>query len=391
MKPIFVHRSFLFLGLGASLAGYAINPQSESDLTHSGDFDVWSMATDTHLVPSGQETLPADHFQIQITRKIRETETSIPGLTLALSNGQSIQLGKDGSFKAPAFCSGKVSATVTFETPYFAVGVKSWGSGENYSLTFDLPCSGQTRVWAEKGTPLASVLSIWTIGYKAQEKMKEAVGLDFWKNKVDFNYPADGAYYSANTVNIPNGEEWDVVGHELGHAMFDQGNVGRMQGGQHYIDRCYNDTLALSEGWASFFSAFLSVELDDKDAKFEYMVPRRAPLRIETIPADVCNGYANEWRVTGFLWDVIDTNPDNEMISELFGAAWNLTAGKMAASLTNIRDSLVSGGFNREEIAHIFAQNAEGGSPPPPAPPFKLWNTSDPFQSFDDFLRQGRH
>ena len=373
------------------------NSSHESDLTNSrSPYDIWSMGPDTQLKPSGQETTPATPdapFQVEVLRKRKDYTLNIPGLTLNLSNGQSIQLGRDGSFKAPVFCSGNVAATVTFETPYFGIGTKSWGSGSTYTLSFNLPCSGHTKIWGDKDSALASVLGIWTIGYIGQEKLKESVGLEFWKDKITFNYPGDGAYYMNNTVTLTNGEEWDVVGHEFGHAIFDQGRVGRMQGGQHYIDRCYGETLAMSEGWASYFSAFLSVALDDKDAKFEFMVPRRAPLRFETIPADVCNGYGNEWRVTGFLWDTIDTNQDAEVLAEQFGAAWHLTTGKMASGLSNIRDSLIAGGFNRDEIARIWSQNSSGGSAPSPFQPSNFENfqqSQSTFQLFDDFLKGGR-
>lgn len=380
------------LGFALAVSAMANNPLHESDLTNSrSNYDIWSMGPDTQLVPSGQETLPLENnqFEIQILRKWKEKEVKmIPGLTLQLSNGESIQLGAGGNFKAPAFCSGKVSVLVNFETPFFAIGVKSWSSSSNYTLRFELPCTGQTTIWADKGSPLAHVLSIWTIAYTAQVKLKDAVGLEFWNSKIDFNYPGDGAYYSGGTVTLPNGEEWDVVGHELGHGIFDLGNIGRMQGGQHYIDRCYGETLALSEGWASYFSAFLSVALDDKDAKFEFMVPRRAPLRFETIPADVCNGYTNEWRVNGFLWDLIDQNQDAEMMTELFGSAWNLTTGKMASGLKNIRDSLINGGFNADEINRIWEQNSAGGSTPTPPNPFERQPNFGGFEFFDDFINR---
>lgn len=39
-------------------------------------------------------------------------------------------------------------------------------------------------------------------------------------------------------------------------------------------------------------------------------MPRRAPVRIENTPADVCAGNRNEWRVASVLWDVYDTHGD---------------------------------------------------------------------------------
>ncbi|NDD90648.1 hypothetical protein EBZ37_00965, partial [bacterium] len=101
---------------------------------------------------------------------------------------------------------------------------------------------------------------------------------------------------------------------------------------QHKIDECYSPTLAFSEGWASYFSAFVSVASDDPDAKFEFMVPRRAPIRFETIPADVCAGEENEWRVTGFFWDLFDKNSDGESVEQGFASLWAPLEGSRVSS-----------------------------------------------------------
>ena len=132
------------------------------------------------------------------------------------------------------------------------------------------------------------------------------IDLNWWK-KLTIHWPADGDYYSYNgNVYITNGGYWDVVGHELGHAIYDFASKGSFGGGQHRIDECYGQTLAFSEGWASFFSATTQINSDDPDAKFEFMVPRRAPLGIEHVPDDVCRGDTNEWRVYASLWDLYD-------------------------------------------------------------------------------------
>src|SRR5690606_26030868 len=74
--------------------------------------------------------------------------------------------------------------------------------------------------------------------------------------------------------------------------------------------RCYTTTLAWSEGVASFIAGVISIERDDPDAKFEYMVPRRAPIRLENVPGDVCEGPGNEWRAAAAIWDLWDTHND---------------------------------------------------------------------------------
>jgi hypothetical protein len=377
LQVLFTLSSFV-LCCGISQA----NPHPETDLSPLNENFIFTLREGTQLRPDTQETVRADGFQIQVTQKIKDKLVGVPGLSLKLSSGHQITLDATGSYKSDVFCSGQLEATARFETDRFDVSQRSgWNGGDIYTLTFSVPCEGATRVGSESKSPLASVLGIWTVVYTAQEKLRNAVGLEFWTRKTPVNYPADGAYYDGSTVNIPNGEEWDVVGHELGHAIFDQARMGRMGGGQHYIDRCYNQTLALSEGWASFFSAFVSVSLDDADARFEFMVPRRAPIQFENIPADVCPGYTNEWRVNGFLWDLVDSHQDPETLTETFAAVWNQTTGKMASGLGDMRESLLRGGFPANQIQELWNLSAGGAAP---AQEFRIEMRD--FISFDEFL-----
>ena len=159
-------------------------------------------------------------------------------------------------------------------------------------------------------------------------------------------------------MTLTRGDHWDVVGHEMGHAIYDLGQLGGMQGGEHKIDECYSATLALSEGWASYFSAFVSVDRDDPDAKFEFMVPRRAPLRFENIPQDVCAGETNEWRVTGFFWDLFDQHEDGESVTQDFAALWAPLAGSRVQSATEAA-KLLEGrlGLPGDVIRQVWLQN----------------------------------
>lgn len=168
---------------------------------------------------------------------------------------------------------------------------------------------GTTALFA--GTANAQSVWIHEIYNRVQGLFERTgVGLTFWNRQLDTRWPAQGNYYSWGTVNLSNPEWWDVNGHEIGHAMHDLGINGRMGGGQHKIDECYSTDLAWSEGFASFVSAAASLERDDPDARFQYMVPRRSPIRIENVPSDVCGGPANEWWTTAALWDLYDTHAD---------------------------------------------------------------------------------
>lgn len=165
----------------------------------------------------------------------------------------------------------------------------------------------------------------------------QGVSLAFWDAAIGVEWPASGDYYSWGTVHLTDARQWDVNGHEIGHAVSDIGLNMRFGGGQHYIDQCYNETLAWSEGVASFLGLAVSKSPDDPDARFEFMVKRRAPLRYENVPGakdpdhpdapPVCEGPTNEWRAGAAMWDMYDTHQDGTDSSAVpFGTIWNAMA-----------------------------------------------------------------
>jgi hypothetical protein len=144
-------------------------------------------------------------------------------------------------------------------------------------------------------------------------------------------WPGGADYFSPGewTLHLTDPLAWDVVLHELGHAVMNGAMVTHTSGGEHKIDECYSEGLAWSEGWASFFAAAVHLSPDDADAKFEFMVPRRAPIRVENVPADVCKGSASEWRVFAGLWDLYDRHEDGlDKVALGFGPIWKgVTSG----------------------------------------------------------------
>lgn len=155
--------------------------------------------------------------------------------------------------------------------------------------------------------------------------------IDWWKTPLTVIYPGDSDYFEpgAWTLHLTNPVAWDVVLHELGHAVMNGAMDARTSGGSHKIDECYSDGLAWSEGWASFFAAAVRLSPSDPDAKFEFMVPRRAPIRIENVPDDVCKGPTSEWRVFAGLWDLYDSHDDGgDRVTLGFGPIWKgVTSG----------------------------------------------------------------
>tara|TARA_R110000868_G_scaffold72133_4_gene210388 strand:+ start:1270 stop:2286 length:1017 start_codon:yes stop_codon:yes gene_type:complete len=228
---------------------------------------------------------------------------------------------------------------------------------DTYEFGFEGKCGHSHTLVYEEKSPAGELAAVWDIARSAELRMTEANIINLWSRKVSIIFPANGDYYSGDRVRITKGYQWDVVGHELGHAIYDQARMGSFGGGPHRIDECYSEALALSEGWASFFSAWIKIDRSDVDAKFEYMVPRRAPLRIEHVPADVCQGPRNEWRVTAFLWDLLDLNRDDEEVEKSFAQLWQASANKRSRNIEQMKQHFISAGMNAEQVEAVWQKN----------------------------------
>jgi hypothetical protein len=273
------------------------------------------------------------------------------------SKSESVELLTNGETVNPNICSKGEKAifrgNLVFENKYYTIEKR-----KPYEFLFDLKCGESTKFIFDYDSHAGEVMAIFEIAEKAKIKFEKLGLLDFWNRDITIKWPGSGDYYSWGTVNVTKGFQWDVVGHEIGHAIYDYADIGRFGGGAHRIDECYTDSLALSEGWASFFAAWLKVQLTDADAKFEYMVPRRAPLRFENIPTDVCKGPRNEWRVTGFLWDIIDHNEDDQDTSRMsFKDLWLKTKGKNFRGIEALADFLETDGFDPVLLNIVWEQN----------------------------------
>jgi hypothetical protein len=235
-------------------------------------------------------------------------------------------VGRDGTFELSAPAGGPAELRFEFSNRYWKLSRYSW-QGPKLETLAGVVDAGTTQLDASKANGQAAYIhEIYNRALALFER--EGISLDWWNRQLDTVWPANGNFYSWGTVNLSNAEWWDVNGHEIGHALHDLGINGRMGGGQHKIDECYTSNLAWSEGFASFVSAAVSLKRDDADAKFEFMVPRRAPLRFENMPDDVCGGPTNEWWTTATLWDLYDANNEkDDQVSLEFKQIWE-TLGK---------------------------------------------------------------
>jgi len=286
-----------------------------------------------------------------------EVETEIKDLSFNLSlNSKVMATGEESIQSACESGDETFTATANLELEKFQInGPRS----RRYNLKVEGKC-GEGLILTFKYNSLAGqFFGVWNLASKITKKFKAIGRENFLRSKMGIIYPASGDYYNGR-VNVTQGYQWDVVGHEIGHSIYSKSRIGRSQGGRHRIDECYNKTLAFSEGWASFFSAWVSVDLNDPDAKFQYMVQRRAPLEIEHVPNDVCYGPTNEWRVYSFLWDLIDLNNDNENINISFLELWDLSVEKKFRSIVEYKEELLDSGFDPIIVNVVWDQNILG-------------------------------
>ena len=232
-----------------------------------------------------------------------------------------------------------------------------------YSVNVQIPCGTEAAIQFNEDSLAGQALGIWQVAQLGGTQLSTISDLRFWKKQITFFFPESADYYVSNTVHITLGHQWDVVGHEMGHAIYDQANVGAFGGGEHKIDQCYSSALAFSEGWASFFSAWVQIPINDPDAKFEYMVPRRAPIRIENVPPDVCGRSQSEWRVMSFLWDLVDVNNDGEVSAVAMNRLWNDLLNANARSVEEAVQTLVKKGWDPAVLKIAWNLNFPGTPP----------------------------
>lgn len=118
------------------------------------------------------------------------------------------------------------------------------------------------------------------------------------------SYSADGRIYI-----IPAHGSASVVQHEIGHSINSFYWGGKMppgSGGTHNLWNCYNNGLALSEGFANFLTYWTQFERNTAAPMAPYF-----NMNLEAIPAGVCANQTAEMRVAAAFWDMYDSTAEN--------------------------------------------------------------------------------
>jgi len=240
---------------------------------------------------------------------------------------------------APAALSGTFTVRVSLDNKYWAFHNPNADAAYEWeSPSFTLAAGRGIelgKLFPSAGSDNAKLGVLHLTYVDALDFLKKEGDVDWWTNTLTVNWPGSADFFSpwAWSLDLTDATHWDVVLHELGHAVQAGAMKAQSAGGSHKIDECYSPALAWSEGWGTFFAAAVRLSRDDEDARFEFLVPRRSPIRIENVPDDVCKGEASEWRVAAGLWDLIDTHPDgSDHYAMSFNRLWRSLRGQSMGS-----------------------------------------------------------
>lgn len=354
--------SFALLMTVSALAAHAMPGQpiaDDRDLNPARGPLRPFLSAPVKMAPDRQVTTDDASLTVQVLREDHGKLTPVVGLPFVIGTPAAFQVFRTDArgLVRMAACTTPATQPVPVSAPLKDQYIDVTNGRSTYTITASVPCRGITQLIYKQDSDGGQAVGIWQVARRAEEKLTAEIGTTFWKRPITFVWPSGGDYYDGSTVNLTRGDYWDVVGHEMGHAIYDLGQLGVFGGGEHKIDECYSDAMAISEGWASMFSAWVSVDLRDPDAKFEYMVPRRSPIRFENIPADVCKGPRNEWRVTGYFWDLVDLNADGENSQLSFKFTWDALLGKRARNMTDVKNLLLQKGIPPQTQDAVWSLN----------------------------------
>ncbi|MFZ4440118.1 MAG: hypothetical protein ACOYOS_16955 [Syntrophales bacterium] len=193
----------------------------------------------------------------------------------------------------------------------------------------------------------SGAFNIWDVAVSANTYAKTSTGTAppevkiLWNKGAQAKAGKSGSFYTTDNIsNLPliamtgeksDPDEWDdmVIGHEYGHFVMEQYSTDDSPGGEHNGRSL--PTIALSEGWATFFAGAclgrsLYIDTDgDGAASVSYSFetpPKKTPLG--TLDGDL-DGATDEIAVNAVLWDLFDsTNETKDTLSGRSVEIWKI-------------------------------------------------------------------
>jgi hypothetical protein len=145
---------------------------------------------------------------------------------------------------------------------------------------------------------------------------------------------------SGNIWLVPEHADRSVVQHEIAHSVHRTFWGGRMpsgSGGPHFMERCHNAGLALSEGFATYLAHAVQFPFDAWGPRITYF-----NYNIEDPSREgFCAGATNESWVSALLWDQYDYWNDGPSADRSDTTFMTARGGPAAMILRNPRDSVV--------------------------------------------------
>lgn len=310
---------------------------------------------------SSTPTLSGNFALYDHTGKLVPASNAKVTLYRGRSKVASVQTDVKGHWESKISKTGEYRVVFSFENDLWKINKYQW-EGPTTKVEGSTDLGTYTLKKGTKNSEAGFIHEMYNRSLRLFQR--ENVPMDWWTRQIKTVWPGRGDYYSWGTVNLTQAHAWDVNGHEIGHAIYDQAINGRSTGGFHKIDECYNGTLALSEGFATFFSGAINLKKDDPDAHFgDNLVPRRKPIRMENVPEDVCKGNKNEWRVSAVLWDLYDTHEDKQdKFAMPLKDLWAIMSQADKPAMSNVLDTykLVQEKMPaeaKEAVRTVFQQN----------------------------------
>src|SRR5690606_525089 len=94
-------------------------------------------------------------------------------------------------------CTSTRDWSIPLETDKFYVT----SGGKTYAIDFQVDCGYKYQLVFEEASLNGQAISIFEIFQRGRTKLEEAVGLDFWRQRMRVIWPSDGDYYGWGGVN----------------------------------------------------------------------------------------------------------------------------------------------------------------------------------------------